>query len=188
MRENPAQIPISGWCKKHWRIYQDPIVVRLLIAALRDRLIEVPQHVLRHLPDGAFPHDEKGYVYVIEVVSENGEVELFDDGAGNQRPWIKVGSTRDPKARLRELNKYETRGLSEKFHLIALIERGNARRLEEYFHRVADWLGLTVPGELCDMPAPLASELLATMAEWMGYAFEQKPLMGCPCLLSLIHI
>jgi hypothetical protein len=152
------------------------------VTALRDCLIKVPQNVLRHLPDGAFPHDEKGYLYVIKVVSENGEVELFDDGVGNKRPWVKVGSTKDPRARLRELNRYEKRGLNRKFDLIALIEPGDARRLERYFHRVADWLGLALPGELCDMPAELAGELLEAMAAWMGYGFEPKPLMVCPSL------
>jgi hypothetical protein len=88
MRKYATQISVSSWCKKHWRVYQDPVVVRSLIAALRDRLIKVPQDVLSHQPDGAFTHGEVDYVYVIEAVSENGGVELFDDGVGNKRPWV----------------------------------------------------------------------------------------------------
>ena len=95
---------------------------------------------------------------------------------------MKVGSTKYPKARLRELNTYEKRGLRNEFSLIAFIERGSALRLESYFHQVADWLGLAIPEELCEIPSAEAGDLLAAMAGWMGYSFEPRPLAKCPSL------
>ncbi|MGH9697799.1 MAG: GIY-YIG nuclease family protein [Bryobacteraceae bacterium] len=176
------QITISQWCKQHWRVYQDPEVARELIRDLRYGHIKVPQSVLRHLPESRFPRNEPGYVYVIEAVNEDGTRALFDDGTGKKRPWIKIGITKDPKSRLRELNEYEQRGLSSEFYLIAFVQTGIARQLEWYFHEIRDWLGLAIPGELSDMPAPLAAELLEALAGWMGYSFEPRLLAQCPSL------
>jgi len=168
---NAKGISVWRWCKEHWSRDPSPEVLTSLIGDLRSGRIEVPDDVLRHLPEARFPNNDPGYVYVIE-----------EKLVGDRTQWVKIGSTKDPKSRLRELNRYEERGLLSEFHLIAFIKHGDIRKIEWYFHKISDKLGLAIPGELHDVPAAVAGDLLRAMAEWMTYSFEPRPLAECPSL------